>query len=310
MKRFKKILCYVGGAADPSPGLQKAADLAEQNQAELTLIDILLESTEGPWLTLPGELDLEMTIVAARRQEISEMALPVEERAIAVEIEVLTGNAFVEMIRKVEAEGFDLVIKTAQGNEGRLGGMLGSTATHLFRKCPSPVWVVKPDANSPNKRILAAVQTGSSEDEADEFAIRVLELSASLAERSESRLDIVHAWWLYSEAMLRSPRLNVPPAEVDRLLREVRLLAEQKLDRILENIDLSRVEHKIHLVKGKPFEVIGELARKVDVVVMGTLSRAGIEGLLIGNTAERVLRDVDCSILAAKPEGFRTPLHF
>jgi len=41
---------------------------------------------------------------------------------------------------------------------------------------------------------------------------------------------------------------------------------------------------------------------------MGTVNRAGIAGLLIGNTAEKVLRQVDCSTLAVKPEGFITPV--
>ena len=44
--------------------------------------------------------------------------------------------------------------------------------------------------------------------------------------------------------------------------------------------------------------------------VMGTLSRSGVDGLLIGNTAERILRRLECSVLAVKPEGFRTPLRF
>jgi len=41
---------------------------------------------------------------------------------------------------------------------------------------------------------------------------------------------------------------------------------------------------------------------------MGTLSRTGISGLLIGNTAEKVLRQVDCSVLIVKPDGFITPV--
>ncbi|MDZ7686912.1 MAG: universal stress protein [Gammaproteobacteria bacterium] len=46
----------------------------------------------------------------------------------------------------------------------------------------------------------------------------------------------------------------------------------------------------------------------VDLLVMGTLSRSGIPGMLIGNTAERVLNDVDCSVLTLKPKGFKAQL--
>jgi len=46
----------------------------------------------------------------------------------------------------------------------------------------------------------------------------------------------------------------------------------------------------------------------VDLIVMGTLARAGVEGLLIGNTAEKILSRIDCSVLALKPEGFVSPI--
>ena len=41
---------------------------------------------------------------------------------------------------------------------------------------------------------------------------------------------------------------------------------------------------------------------------MGTLSRGGVAGLLIGNTAERVVNRVDCSLLTIKPEDFISPV--
>lgn len=44
----------------------------------------------------------------------------------------------------------------------------------------------------------------------------------------------------------------------------------------------------------------------IDVVVMGTVARTGIAGLVMGNTAERVLRRLRGSVLAVKPTGFRT----
>ena len=49
-------------------------------------------------------------------------------------------------------------------------------------------------------------------------------------------------------------------------------------------------------------------ANEIELIVMGTVSRTGIAGLLIGNTAEKVLRQVDCSVLTVKPEGFITPV--
>jgi nucleotide-binding universal stress UspA family protein len=46
------------------------------------------------------------------------------------------------------------------------------------------------------------------------------------------------------------------------------------------------------------------VAEVIDLVVMGTVARAGIAGMLIGNTAERVLRKLPCSVLTVKPDVF------
>ena len=67
---------------------------------------------------------------------------------------------------------------------------------------------------------------------------------------------------------------------------------------------------KIHLPKGHAREAIPALAGKVKVnlVVMGTVARTGILGLIIGNTAECIFGQIDCSVLAFKPDGFVTPV--
>ncbi len=46
-----------------------------------------------------------------------------------------------------------------------------------------------------------------------------------------------------------------------------------------------------------------------DLLVMGTVSRGGVAGLLMGNTAERLLDRVDCSLLTIKPADFISPIH-
>ncbi len=47
---------------------------------------------------------------------------------------------------------------------------------------------------------------------------------------------------------------------------------------------------------------------KPDLVVMGTISRAGLAGLAVGNTAERMLGHLRCSLLTVKPADFVCPV--
>ncbi len=50
------------------------------------------------------------------------------------------------------------------------------------------------------------------------------------------------------------------------------------------------------------------LELKADIVVMGTVARTGISGFIIGNTAEAILSQIECSVVAVKPSGFVTPV--
>ena len=63
---------------------------------------------------------------------------------------------------------------------------------------------------------------------------------------------------------------------------------------------------RAHLVEGNPVAQIPRLARKLGagIVVMGALSRSGLERVFIGNTAERILGALACDVLVVKPQTF------
>jgi nucleotide-binding universal stress UspA family protein len=66
----------------------------------------------------------------------------------------------------------------------------------------------------------------------------------------------------------------------------------------------------VKLRRGDPEDVIPRfvVSEGVDLVVMGTVARAGIAGMLVGNTAERMLKRLSCAVLALKPAGFASPV--
>jgi len=71
-----------------------------------------------------------------------------------------------------------------------------------------------------------------------------------------------------------------------------------------------KLSPNLHLPQGNAQKLIPEMAasRQTDLVVMGTVARTGIPGIIIGNTAEAVLDQLECSVLAVKPPGFMTPV--
>lgn len=134
------------------------------------------------------------------------------------------------------------------------------------------------------------------------------EKAADLAGKNKARLRVMN---VLDEGI----RADILPAlvterAVDVLEREAHAQHRERLKGLLKDCDLKGVDHEVHQIKGNAGDVIPELARKFrpGLIVMGTVARAGVPGLFIGNTAEAILGKVNSSVLALKPEGFETPV--
>ena len=93
------------------------------------------------------------------------------------------------------------------------------------------------------------------------------------------------------------------------LTAETEQEAREELESLLASAGIASSSIRTELVRGVPQDVIPAYvaAHAIDLVVMGTLARTGVPGLIIGNTAERVLHRLKGSVLAIKPPGFRAP---
>jgi len=317
MKRFAKILVIADAGADHSAALKCAVTLAKNNQASLTLVDIVD--------SIPTELQMAITAVtpkelcdiavAEKRKELRQIIRTIGDEEIAVEEKVLVGNSFIEIIRQVLGGGHDLVIKCAEG-AGRVRGLLfGSTDMHLMRKCPCPVWIIKPTEHHRYRRILAAVDQDPEDAEKDALNRQILEMASSLALSESSELHIVHAWRLLAE--VHYSRAGVSEAEVGAIVAKEASERRRWLRNLVNKYGVTADKDAIHfptpqlhVIKGNAKHFIAAKARELDVdlVVMGTVARTGIAGFFMGNTAESILAQLDCSVLTVKPPGFISPV--
>ncbi len=312
IQQFKNILIAVGRKTRSKAILARGATLAQRNQARLTVIDVVEEAPGEAFRLLPSGSPMELPdyIMARRSQDLEQLIAPLRQKGIQVDLKVLPGTPFLEIIRQVLRNRHDLLMTTAEG-QSRLKEMLfGSTTMHLLRKCPCPVWVMKPTQPSHYHRILAAVDPDPFDQERNTLNQTIMELATSLAHLEKSELHVVHTWTLYGESILRGSRMDVPRSEMQQLLHKARDEHRRRLNELLRQYPLEKLKHQVHLLKGDAGKVIPKLAQAkgVELIVMGTVSRTGITGLLIGNTAENVLRQVDCSVLTVKPAGFASPI--
>jgi nucleotide-binding universal stress UspA family protein len=303
MQRFTNILFVNDPVANSEPALRRAVQLARLNQAQLTIANISQE--------LPASQNhLQHVIRELQAEGLAAMLDDIEITGLEVKTCFLLGTPFLEIIKQVMRSRHDLVIKPAEGRGGVSRILFGSTDLHLLRKCPSPVWIIKPSHIKPYARILAAVDPNPDEKSNVELNILILQLASSLARRENSELHIVHAWLMPHESILRSGRGNLPNFEIDRMVLETRKAHKKWFDELLGQIHLHDSTPKVHLLKGEASDVLTTLAheKRVELIVMGTVARTGIPGFFIGNTAEKTLASVDCSVLAVKPKGFTSPV--
>ncbi len=91
---------------------------------------------------------------------------------------------------------------------------------------------------------------------------------------------------------------------------EIREEAKIHLDNFVDSLGVDPATIIKHLSWGSPWKDISHLAERLgaDLIAMGTTGRSGITGLLLGNTAEKVLGACNCSVLTAKPSDFVSPI--
>jgi nucleotide-binding universal stress UspA family protein len=322
VKRFKEILCVITTPGTGRAVLDRAVSLAQNNQARLTAVSVADHVSLGMGMPEGGPISIELqaAVVKAAGQKLEKAVEPFLGR-MAIETRVLVGVQFFEIIREVLRHGHDLVIKSAEDPEW-LERLLGSEDMHLLRKCPCPVWLIKPGAPRKYRTIMAAVDLDEAHPEEEletrrELNHRILELASSLALANFAELHLVHAWEAVGEGAMRAGFLRMTEDKVDDYVRQVKCQREADMDRLLQELNsgpgesvLDCIEHQVHLVKGAPRRVIPEVARKIeaDMVVMGTVARTGVPGFIAGNAAEMILGQINSSVLAIKPEGYRTPV--
>jgi universal stress protein E len=306
MKRFKNILYLAHGNAEVEGALARAVGLARANGARLTLLDVMEDLSESPLRRWLGGEEVQTLGAEERIAQLARLAEPLRGE-VSLDVRVRWGRPFMETIRTVLEGRHDLLVMPSEGRRPLASRLFGSTDLHLLRKCPCPVWVHAQGHQGGYGRVLAAVDT--SPDAPENLARLVLDLATSQARREGAELHVVHAWRLEGESLLRSGRARLPGPEVDRLLEGVRREHAARLEALLAAYPGHEAFH-VHLVKAHADRAIIDTAaaQRADLLVMGTVGRTGVPGLFIGNTAEGVLGEVKCSVLAVKPAGFVSPV--
>jgi len=143
----------------------------------------------------------------------------------------------------------------------------------------------------PFQRILVPVDFS-------EPSSRTLQVAADLSRRYEAAVTLVH---VYESPVIRVPEVSmfISQAQVDELLAKLRttLATAQR-----EAEAAGALQVSTQLLEGSAASEIRDFAQQgaFDLIVMGTHGRTGVDHLLMGSVAERVVRTAPCPVLTIR----------
>jgi nucleotide-binding universal stress UspA family protein len=123
-----------------------------------------------------------------------------------------------------------------------------------------------------------------------------LEVGTNLAAKFESRLTVLHAWDAPPYVYAGLPYLSA------NVWSGMEQAAKEQLDTTLAEVQKRMPRAEAMLVRGPAaFEILSAIERaKVDLVVIGTHGRRGLNRVLLGSVAERVVRGSSVPVLTVR----------
>ncbi len=132
-----------------------------------------------------------------------------------------------------------------------------------------------------------------------EFSECAFDYALALAKEFNSKLLILHV----INQPLGLQDYYAPPISFEPIMEEIKKSAEGMMDEFCEKKIKGYGNFEKFIVSGVPyFEILNKAeAEKVDLIVIGTHGRAGVDLFIFGSTAEKVLRKSVCPVMTVRP---------
>ena len=318
MRRFENGLLYTS-SPDVAPGaFEPLVEGAVNHGMRVTVATSVRPRRWSAGLMAKG-ISREQVVeglVEDARAKLEAFAEPYRSAGLDTRTEVLVGDPVDEVVRCVVKNGHDLLVKPSEGSFTGDSATVGGLDFRFVRSVPAPVFIIRTMPPQSIRRVVATLECGRTEPKHEALNQEILDVAAGISLFGFHELHLLHAWDLWGEQLLRSPKGGRPSQEVDELVRAERRTREEWLEGAVRDFieslpsdQRTAFEPKLHLVKGLPREVIATVVRELDpqLLVMGTIARTGLQGFVLGNTAEALLRETEVSVMVVKPPDFIPP---
>lgn len=297
MAPFSRLLVHLTTTGRSQPAFRRALALAATTRASVRVVDVL------PQVPAPGghPPPFVRMLRESMLNHLAEAVAEVRRAGVRATSALLEGDEATALIEAAVSWRADVLMRS-HGVHGASAIPAGPVDSQILRRCPCPVWLVTPRQAAGERVVVAAVDPEPQDVPRHDLSVRVARTAMQLAAASGARLHLVHAWTAFGHQVLSSR------ANKQDLLAHYAACRDHAAARfeVLRREAGVPDEARVHLLEGVNDKVLTAFVERAraSVLVMGTVGRTGLAGLVIGNTAERVLRQVRCSVVALKPAGF------
>jgi universal stress protein E len=312
MPKQQRILVVIDPTATAQPALERAAWLAKLSDAQVELLICDYNGALREFRSLGPEAvnQARAALAESRLRRLNELAAPLRAQGIDATVDARWDHPLYHgVVAKAVDWGADLVVKDTHYHSALKRSILTNTDWSLIRNCPCALMLVKPRPVAAKPCVVAAIDPLHERDPARSLDKKILATASALRATTSGELHVFHAFDITpviaasTEAMMMP--MALPIVEITDAMNAEHTAAVHELT---DAMPLPR--ERVHIVQGGAREqLLGLVDRlRADVVVMGAVSRSGLERLFIGSTAEEVLDRIPCDLLIVKADGFKPRL--
>jgi universal stress protein E len=307
MKPIRRILVAVKSLEGPmSPAVVKAGQLAQSLGASVELFHAIVTPQYLDAYS-PTGVDFENTERDVQQRCLAQLDVIAKRmRRQAIEVTVAAEwdfPGYEAVIRRAKRIKADLIVANLHAGGPLFARMLHLTDWELLRLSATPVLLVKTKTRYRQPVVLAAVDPTHTRSKPAALDDEILSLASTITDTLHGTLHALHA---YAPApTFIWPSNAAAAAALPNLMKQAARKAKLVLDHAASSAEIPRSRR--HVVGRHPVDAIEQTASQIhaSIVVMGAVSRSGLKGLFIGNTAERVLDSLACDVLIVKPADFK-----
>lgn len=225
--------------------------------------------------------------------------MPLQQAGIRTQVEAQWGKPLDRMVlQRVGETRPDLVLKSTRKHNLLRRLLLGNSDWQLIRHCPQPLWLVHHDAWR-GQRLCAALDPLHASDKPAALDHRLIAAARQLEASLGLRADYLHTHAALPRSLLFDAEML---AGYERFVLQHEERHRQAFDDLLAAYPEIAAERR-HLLAGYAEQAIPDFVRAndIDLLLMGAVARGHLDNALIGQTAERVLEEVECDLLVLKP---------